>query len=313
MKYKRRPEASCKLGFALPWESSRADEIGRSLAGRRAILSEPSRSTIALWPPKAENDSQPKTLAQPNWQRFLPNLDPLGHIAEATTCAAGSKDMKPPLVQLALDFATVDEALKAAEIGVRAGVDILEAGTPLIVSEGVRCVGAIVAAFPQMPVLADFKTMDSGFKNVLLTKAQGGHYMTVCANAPDETVLSAIRQGKESGIYVVADTIGVKDQTSRARQCAAWGVDMIYLHYGADQRRADASRDTNQWVQAVRDVIDVPIGVATFGVDDAIVAARHGAALVAIGHPVVGTDEAALDRLAAYVQQVKATGGRGHC
>jgi 3-hexulose-6-phosphate synthase/6-phospho-3-hexuloisomerase len=214
--------------------------------------------------------------------------------------------MKPPLIQLALDFATIEEALQAAQLGVRAGVDILEAGTPLIVSEGIRSVGALVAAFPQMPVLADYKTMDSGFRNVLLTQAQGAHYMTVCANAPDETLLSAIRQGKESGIQVVADTIGVKDQAARARQCALWGVDMIYLHYGADQRRADAARDTNQWVQAVRDVVDVPIGVATFGIDDAVVAARHGAALVAIGHPVVGTDEAALDRLTDYVQRVKA-------
>ncbi|HEY0549755.1 MAG TPA: orotidine 5'-phosphate decarboxylase / HUMPS family protein, partial [Verrucomicrobiae bacterium] len=47
---------------------------------------------------------------------------------------------KLPLVQLALDFPTIDEALRFAEIGVRAGVDILEAGTPLIVSEGVKAV-----------------------------------------------------------------------------------------------------------------------------------------------------------------------------
>ncbi len=210
---------------------------------------------------------------------------------------------------MALDFATIDEALRAAELGVRAGVDILEAGTPLIVSEGVRSVGALAGEFPQMPILADYKTMDSGFKNVLHTKQQGGHYMTVCANAPDETVKSAIQQGRESNIHVVADTIGVKDQPVRARQCAEWGVDMIYLHYGADQRRADPTRDTVPWFDTVRAVVEVAIGVATFGTDDGVAAARKGANLVAIGHPVVGTDAAAYDRLRAYVDRVKTATG----
>ena len=66
--------------------------------------------------------------------------------------------------------------------------------------------------------------------------------MTVCAGSPDETVRSAIAASKETGVWVVADTIGVKQQAARARQCAEWGVDMIYLHYGADQRKADATQ-----------------------------------------------------------------------
>ena len=122
----------------------------------------------------------------------------------------------PPLVQLALDYPTIDEALAMAEIGVRAGVDILEAGTPLIVAEGARAIGRLAQAFPDHRVLADYKTMDSGGKNVLLTQRQGGHYMTVCANAPDETVQAAIAEGKETGIQVVTDTIGVKHQAERA-------------------------------------------------------------------------------------------------
>ena len=103
------------------------------------------------------------------------------------------------LVQLALDFPTIEEALAAAEVGVRAGVDILEAGTPLIVAQGATAIGALARAFPKMPILADYKTMDSGFKNVLITQREGGHYMTVCANAADETVQSAIAEGKQIG------------------------------------------------------------------------------------------------------------------
>src|SRR5438093_10275165 len=188
-----------------------------------------------------------------------------------------------PLVQLALDFPTIDEALRFAEIGVRAGVDILEAGTPLIVSQGADVIGKLARAFPNYPILADYKTMDSGGKNVLLTQKQGGHFMTVCANAADETVKAAIAAGKQTGIEVVTDTIGVKDQAARACVVAKWGVDMIYIHYAADQRRADATKDGTQWLDAVLDVVTIPVGIGTFGVEDAVRAVKKGEQLVAIG------------------------------
>ncbi len=209
-----------------------------------------------------------------------------------------------PLVQLALDFPTIEQALTAAEAGVRAGVDILEAGTPLIVAQGAGVIGQLARAFPQMPILADYKTMDSGGKNVLLTQKQGGHYMTVCANSPDETVKAAIAEGRATGIKVVTDTIGVKDQAARARQCAGWGVDMIYLHYGADQRRADAASDAVPWVSDVIAVVSVPVGIGTFGIDDAVRGVKAGASLVAIGHPIF--DEADYPgALATFVEKVK--------
>lgn len=211
---------------------------------------------------------------------------------------------QPPLVQLALDYPTIEEALAMAEIGIRAGVDILEAGTPLIVSQGVSAIGRLARAFPDYPILADYKTMDSGGKNVLITKQQGGHYMTVCANSPDETVQAAIAAGKETGIHVVTDLIGVKNQADRARQCAEWGIDWIYLHYGADQWRKDASRDSTQWLREILDAVSTPIGVGTFDVSDGIVAAEGGADLVCIGHPLI--DANPLEALTRYVQEVKA-------
>jgi 3-hexulose-6-phosphate synthase len=209
------------------------------------------------------------------------------------------------LIQLALDFATIEEALAAAEVGVRAGVDILEAGTPLIVAQGAGVIGQLARAFPEMPILADYKTMDSGFKNVLITQREGGHYMTVCANAADETVKSAIAEGKKTGIKVVADTIGVKEQATRARQCAEWGVDMIYLHFGADQRRANAAGDGVPWIADVLAAVgNVPVGIGTFGIDDALRGVHAGAALVAIGHPIFSESDYP-GALASFVERVK--------
>lgn len=210
-----------------------------------------------------------------------------------------------PIVQIALDYPTVEEALAMAAIGVTAGVDWLEAGTPLIVSKGVEAVGALKRAFPDYPVLADYKTMDSGGKNNHLTKAQGAQVMTVCGNAPDETVQAAAKAAKETGVLAVADLIGVKNVGARAKQCEAWGIDMIYLHYGADQRRADASRDSVQWLAETQAAVKIPIGVGTFGAEDAVRAVAAGAELVAIGHPVI-TGPDPLGALTDYVRRVKA-------
>jgi 3-hexulose-6-phosphate synthase/6-phospho-3-hexuloisomerase len=211
----------------------------------------------------------------------------------------------PILIQIALDFPTIDQAIACARLGVRAGVDILEVGTPLIVAQGASTIGQLKRAFPDYPVLADYKTMDSGGKNNQITHAQGGQYMTVCGNAPDETVKAAVAARAETGVKVVVDLIGCKDVAGRARQCEQWGVDMVYLHYGADQRRTDASRDSTQWLDDVLRAVKIPVGVGTFGVEDGVRAASKGAALLAIGHPLISNDDP-LGSLTEYVRQVRA-------
>jgi 3-hexulose-6-phosphate synthase len=214
-------------------------------------------------------------------------------------------NIKPPVIQIALDYPTIEEAIAMAKIGLQAGVDWLEVGTPLIVAQGAGTVGKLKKAYPDSPVLADYKTMDSGGKNNRLTQQQGGQVMTICGNAPDETVQAGVAAAKETGVWVVVDLIGCKSVGARAKQCEAWGVDMVYLHYGADQRRADATKDSVQWLQETQAAVRIPIGVGTFGVEDAVRAVSQGAELVAIGHPVI-SGEKPLEALTDYVQKVRA-------
>ena len=213
--------------------------------------------------------------------------------------------IQAPVIQIALDYPTIEEAIAMAKIGIQAGVDWLEVGTPLIVAQGAATIGQLKRAYPDYPVLADYKTMDSGGKNNLLTQKQGGQVMTICANAPDETVKAGITAAKESGVWVVVDLIGVKDVAARARQCEEWGVNMVYLHYGADQRRADATKDSVQWLDDVLAAVRIPIGVGTFGAEDAVRAVSKGAELVAIGHPVI-SGEHPLEALTDYCKKVRA-------
>ena len=50
------------------------------------------------------------------------------------------KSLTHPIVQLSLDLTSIDEAIDTAAIGVEAGVDWLEAGTPLLLGEGLHAV-----------------------------------------------------------------------------------------------------------------------------------------------------------------------------
>ena len=86
-----------------------------------------------------------------------------------------------PRVQLSLDLTSMDEALATAEIGVRAGVDWLEAGTPLILAQGLHAVRALHQRFPTHPVVADLKTMDAGYLEAEMMFRAGAAFVVVMA------------------------------------------------------------------------------------------------------------------------------------
>ena len=68
-----------------------------------------------------------------------------------------------PIVQVSLDLTDIKEAMEMAHTAMRAGVDWLEAGTPFILAEGLHGVRALRSEFPNIPVVADLKTMDGGY------------------------------------------------------------------------------------------------------------------------------------------------------
>ncbi len=209
-----------------------------------------------------------------------------------------------PIVQVAIDVLTVEDALRVAEDAVEAGVDWLEAGTPLVTFEGVRCIGELARRFPHMPVLADYKTMDGARKYVLETQKQGGHLSTVCAVASDATVRSAITAGIDSGTCVVADLYACPDPAARAVEMEALGIDAVYVHWGSDQRVEQPDRDPLLDVARTVERVRVPVGTATFNAGDAVRALKLGAQILAIGFPLIGQPNRR-ELLKEYVDRVK--------
>ena len=112
-----------------------------------------------------------------------------------------------PLVQISLDLTNIDEAIETASMALRAGVDWLEAGTPLILAEGLHGVRNLRDSFPNVPIVADLKTMDGGYLEAEMMAKAGASHVVVMARAHPETIKCVVQAGKDFGIKVMGDNM----------------------------------------------------------------------------------------------------------
>src|ERR1700741_5618326 len=103
------------------------------------------------------------------------------------------------IIQISLDLVSIPEALETARLAIRAGVDWLEAGTPLIIAEGMNGVRALRAEFPKTPIVADLKTMDGGWLEAEVMAKAGATHVVFMARAHAETIKAVVKAGKGFG------------------------------------------------------------------------------------------------------------------
>lgn len=140
-------------------------------------------------------------------------------------------------LQLALDFVRLDEALSVARKAAE-HVDLIEAGTPLIKACGLEAVRRLKRMFPHKGVVADMKTMDTGFLEADLAYRAGADVVTVLGAAARETIAGAAEAACRSARAVVVDSIGVDDMDGLLRKIDGLKVDWLLIHTGIDQQTA---------------------------------------------------------------------------
>ena len=141
-----------------------------------------------------------------------------------------------PVLQVALDFENLSRALPAAREAVEGGADWVEAGTPLIKSEGLDAVRQLKKAFPQHRVVADMKVMDTGAFEVEIAAKAGADLVTILGAADDDTIADGVRGGELYGAEVVVDLLGVADPLARAKRSAELGAAAVCWHVGIDMQ-----------------------------------------------------------------------------
>ncbi|HSI37347.1 MAG TPA: orotidine 5'-phosphate decarboxylase / HUMPS family protein [Tepidisphaeraceae bacterium] len=197
-----------------------------------------------------------------------------------------------PIVQISLDVVDVAEAVSTAQMALRAGVDWLEAGTPLIIAEGMHGVRALRERFPDTPIVADLKTMDGGYLEAELMAKAGATHVVVMARAHEETIKVVVKAGRDLGVKVMGDNLGCPDMVDGAKYLEDLGCDFVIHHIGYDERRGIAARGERMpspldQLREVVAVVKVPVqAVGGLTLEQAVRTPEYGAPLVVLGAPL---------------------------
>ena len=197
-----------------------------------------------------------------------------------------------PIVQISLDLTNIDEALETAAMALRAGVDWLEAGTPLILAEGLHGVRKLREAFPTIPIVADLKTMDGGYLEAEMMAKAGATHVVVMARAHAETIKVVVQAGKDYGVKVMGDNLGCPDMVAGAKWLEDLGCDYIIHHIGYDERRGIAAQGLKMpspmdQLREVVNAVKVPVqAVGGLTLEQAIRCPEYGAPMVVLGAPL---------------------------
>src|SRR5437773_4384856 len=196
------------------------------------------------------------------------------------------------IVQISLDLTNIDEALETAAMALRAGVDWLEAGTPLILAEGLQGVKKLREAFPGTPIIADLKTMDGGYLEAEMMAGAGATHVVVMARAHEETIKCAIKAGKDFGIKIMGDNLACPDRVKAARWLEELGCNYIVHHIGYDERRGIAASGKRMpspldQLKEVVSAVKIPVqAVGGLSLEQAVRCPEYGAPLVVLGAPL---------------------------
>ncbi|MDX1611723.1 MAG: 3-hexulose-6-phosphate synthase [Candidatus Thermoplasmatota archaeon] len=210
-----------------------------------------------------------------------------------------------PRLMVALDQMNLERALAMAKDAVEGGVDILEAGTPLIKSEGLEAVRQLRKAFPEMPVFADMKTADTGALECEIAAKAGASMVGILGSASDETIQEAVRAGRKYGAEVVVDMIGVPDMVQRAREVEAMGAGYISLHVGIDEQMR--GQVDFQFVQEIAQAVSIPVMVAGgLTSETAPEVAGYGAQVIVVGGAITKAKD--IQAATARIQEALSTG-----
>ena len=190
--------------------------------------------------------------------------------------------MNKPVLQVALDLVELERALVIADESVKGGADWIEAGTPLIKSEGMAAVRSLKDRFPGHTIVADMKVADTGAMEIEMAAKAGAGIVCVLADADDTVIADAVRAAGAFGIRLMADLINTKNPETRVAELEALGIDIIVAHVGIDQQMV--GRNSVDLLKTLRGRTTLPLAVAG-GLDagTAAEAVRAGDGIVIVG------------------------------
>jgi len=159
----------------------------------------------------------------------------------------------------------MDEALRIGEAAYRGGAEWVEAGTPLIKNVGMEAVRRLRQRIPAATLVADLKTLDTGWLETEIAAQAGADVVCLSGLAHDNTIKDAVGCARKYGVKIMVDLIEVKDPVKRAVELERLGVDYICAHTGIDVQRDKAEEIDRKFEVLSRLTSSVKVPVAAAG------------------------------------------------
>jgi len=195
---------------------------------------------------------------------------------------------------------------------VRGVADIIEIGTPLLKRFGIGAIATARELCPDMPILADTKTVDAGDLEAEMVLGAGARFMTVLSSASSATHAAVGKVAARFGAFVVVDTITESGKAELLPAGATFPETFAYVgvHSPTDVRVAgDRSTAHIDAVSAMRGrgfrvALAGGLGPETL---DAVLDA--GPEIVIVGGAITGADDPR--RVAKWIKDRLRNPGRG--
>jgi len=176
--------------------------------------------------------------------------------------------------QISVDVSNLQQGLSVANAALKAGVHIVEMGTPLLKNEGVaNVVPSFRKQFPNALLLADMKTMDGGASEARSVYAGGGNIVDFLALAGVDTAKGVCavrdefrRKGPAEMPRLAFADILVPHQGPAAQagevalRMLEAGVDAVGIHLQSDARRADPKLIASDYLGDMARAIHARVG-----------------------------------------------------
>jgi len=172
-----------------------------------------------------------------------------------------------PFLQIALDVINLKRALEIAEESIRGGVEWIEAGTPLIKSEGMNAIRELRKNFPDKVIIADMKTVDGGSIEIEMAAKSGANIVLMLGGSDDASIKEAVEAASKYGVLLGCDTIDVPKDTliERALELENLGVNMICSHVGIDQQTIYGGKKTLEIAKKLKERLNPSTWIAVAG------------------------------------------------
>lgn len=176
-------------------------------------------------------------------------------------------------LQLALDIPDLGLGL---EIAGKAAmhVDVIEAGTPLLIREGIRAVRELRRRFRGRPIVADIKVIDAGEPIAELAFAAGANIVTVLGCASNEVIERVVHSAKRYEGMVMADSLSVINIPERARELRELGVNSLCLNRRG-LKRVRNREDRIRMIEEMISTIELPVYLAGDIDETELLSLRH--------------------------------------